>query len=122
MDVTFDLVGGETFFKTFSCVRFYGNVVTALGPSPDFTDWKEVRLRNIRVSFELMLTPMYYDLTERQKRHIKILEEFSRMADQKKVTVLVNSTYPLEDVREAHRILQEGHTIGKIVLQPNRRL
>ena len=122
VDVAFDLVGGETFFKTFSCVRFYGNVVTALGPSTDFADWKEARLRNIRVSFELMLTPMYYDLTERQERHIKILEEFSRMADQKKVTVLVNSTYPLKDVREAHRILQEGHTIGKIVLQPNLRV
>ena len=119
VDVAFDLVGGETFFKTFSCVRFYGNVVTALGPSPDFADWKEARLRNIRVSFELMLSPMYYGLTERQECHIKILEEFSGMADQKKVTVLVNSTYPLEDVREAHRILQEGHTIGKIVLQPN---
>ncbi len=118
VDVALDLVGGETFFKTFSCVRFYGNVVALLRPEPKYTDWMEARLRNLNICFELMPTPIYYDLKERQRHHTLILEECARIIDAGKLKILIRKTYPLRKAAQAHRILEKGRTIGKIVLIP----
>ncbi len=112
-----DLVGGETFFKTFDCVRFYGTVVTLLSPDPKHADWVNARLRNLRISFELMLTPMYYDLGNTQDHHRHILEDGARLIDDGKLSIVVSNTFPLEAAAEAHRMIQEGHATGKIVLK-----
>ena len=116
VDAAIDLVGGETFFRTFACVACYGTVVALLGPDPKYENWAEARLRKLKIWFALMLTPMYYDLVEMEEHHTKILGECSRLFDSGKLRVLINRTFPLEKACDAHRALEEGHTIGKIVL------
>jgi len=116
VDVALDLVGGETFFKTFSCVRFYGTVVATLRPDPNTTDWTEARLRNLRIAWELMLTPMYYDLVDVQAHHREILEQCADLMEKKKLKMHITKTFPLERAADAHRAIEEGHTTGKIVL------
>jgi NADPH2:quinone reductase len=116
VDAALDLVGGETFFKTFACVRFYGTVVAALSPDPAVADWKEARLRNLRIAWELMLTPMYYDLVDVQAHHREILEQCADLMEKNKLRMHISRTFPLEQAAEAHRTIEEGHIIGKIVL------
>jgi NADPH2:quinone reductase len=44
--------------------------------------------------------------------------ELARLAGDGSLRVLVSATYPLDDVVAAHRQIDSGHTVGKIVLVP----
>lgn len=44
--------------------------------------------------------------------------ELARLADEKKLRVIVSRTFPLADVADAHRFLMSGHPAGKIALIP----
>ncbi|HEY4464261.1 MAG TPA: NADP-dependent oxidoreductase [Streptosporangiaceae bacterium] len=44
--------------------------------------------------------------------------ELARLADEKKLRVVVSRTFPLADVADAHRFLLTGHPAGKIALIP----
>jgi NADPH:quinone reductase-like Zn-dependent oxidoreductase len=47
-----------------------------------------------------------------------VLAELAALIDEGKVDVPIARVYPLEQVREAFRELEQGHTHGKIVLEP----
>ena len=115
VDIAFDTVGGDTFVKSFGAVRHYGDLVTILQPPPD-TDWKVARIRNLRISLELMLTPMYDDLLEARQHQSEILESCARLFDEGRLKVEVSQTLPLSDGAEAHRLIEAGGMVGKIVL------
>ena len=115
VDIAFDTVGGATFVKSFEAVKHYGDLVTILQPPPD-TDWKVARIRNLRVSLELMLTPMYDDLPEARQHQAEILESCARLFDEGKLRVEVSRTLPLADAAEAHRLIEAGGMVGKVVL------
>ena len=115
VDIGFDTVGGETFVKSFEAVRHYGDLVTILQPAAD-TDWKVARIRNLRVSLELMLTPMYDGLVEARQHQGQILEECTHLINQDQLNVHLSHTLPLEEAAEAHRLIEQGGTMGKIAL------
>jgi NADPH:quinone reductase-like Zn-dependent oxidoreductase len=46
------------------------------------------------------------------------LEALARLADQGRLKVHVSHAFALERVAEAHRLLETGRTLGKIVLTP----
>ena len=115
VDLGFDTIGGAILSKTFAAVQLYGDVVTILEPAPD-TDWKTARIRNQRISFELMLTPMLQGLIEEQSAQATILEQCSRLIDQGHLKIHVTQSFPLEKASEAHTLLESGGMIGKLVL------
>jgi len=115
VDVALDTVGGDTFVKTFGAVSFYGDIVTILEPPRD-ADWKEARMRNQRVSLELMLSPMLYGLTEWREHQTHILEQCAALIDAGKLKVRVCRTLSLAQAAEAHRALERGEAMGKFVL------
>lgn len=120
VDLAFDTVGGETFYKTFSAVRVYGDVVTILEPDPAYANWKTARNRNLRISYELMLTPMLQGLVAAQQYQAEILEQCTRWIDEGKLKIHVNKMLPLEQAADAHQLLEAGSSIiGKIVLLSN---
>jgi len=47
-----------------------------------------------------------------------VLAELAKLIDDGKVDVPIARAYPLEQVRQAFRELEQGHTRGKIVLEP----
>jgi NADPH:quinone reductase-like Zn-dependent oxidoreductase len=47
-----------------------------------------------------------------------VLAELAKLIDEGRVDVPIARVYPLEQVREAFRELEQGHTRGKIVLEP----
>jgi NADPH2:quinone reductase len=115
VDVAFDTVGGETFYRSCEAVNLYGDVVTLLQPSED-GNLKGARQRNLRVGLELMLTPMLLDLREEQAEQAKILRECGRLFDGGSLQVQVSEVFPLAEAAEAHRRIEAGSMSGKVVL------
>ncbi|MBR8837047.1 MAG: zinc-dependent alcohol dehydrogenase family protein [Stigonema ocellatum SAG 48.90 = DSM 106950] len=115
VDLAFDTVGGETFQKTFPAVRVYGDIVTILEPDAN-TVWKAARSRNLRISLELMLTPMLQGMVEAQQHQAEILEQCAQWIDAGKLKIQVSHQLPLADAAKAHQLQETGSTIGKIVL------
>lgn len=115
VDVAFDTVGGETFYRSCEAVKLYGDVVTLLQPSQD-GNLKGARQRNLRVGLELMLTPMLLNLQEEQAEQAKILRECGRLFEAGSLRVQVSQVFPLADAAEAHRQIEAGSMSGKVVL------
>jgi NADPH2:quinone reductase len=113
VDIAFDTVGGETFFQSCQAVRVYGDIVTILEPSGSL---KVARDRNLRLSLELMLTPALMGLVAAQKYQAEILKQGTRLIDEKKLTVHLSQTFPLEDAISAHKLIETGSVTGKIAL------
>ena len=115
VDLAFDTVGGETFHQTFPAVRVYGDIVTILEPDAN-TVWKAARTRNLRISLELMLTPMLQGIVAAQQHQAEILEQCAQWIDAGKLKILVSHEFPLADAAKAHQLQETGSMTGKIVL------
>ena len=116
VDLAFDTVGGKTFYDSFPAVRVYGDVVTILEPDPAHFNWKTARSRNLRISLELMLTPMLQGLVEAQQHQAEILKQCASWIDEDKLKIHLSQTFPLQDAAAAHKALETGSTTGKITL------
>lgn len=117
VDVALDIMGGQVFQETFKTVAHYGSLITLLDPGSDIV-WKEARNRNLRVGFELMLTPMLTHLPEARTHQGEILDRCAALADAGKLKIEVSRHLPLEQAAVAHQQIESGHTLGKLVLVP----
>ncbi|MBD1853470.1 zinc-binding dehydrogenase [Leptolyngbya sp. FACHB-711] len=115
VDLAFDTIGGQVLSQSFAQTAVYGDVVTILAPDSQ-TDWKTARDRNLRVSYELMLTPMLRGMTQAQQDQAKILRQCAHLIDQKDLMIYLNRTFPLAEAAAAHRLLEMGSLMGKLVL------
>ena len=116
VDVALDTVGGETFRQTIGAVAHYGDLVTLLDPGTDVT-WKEARNRNLRIGFELMLTPLLRDLPEARTHHGEILDQCGHWWEEGRLRVEVSDSLPLGEAVRAHALIEAGHARGKLVLE-----
>ena len=115
VDVAFDTIGGEGFRQTIPAVRHYGDLITLLDPGTDVA-WKEARTRNLRIGFELMLTPLLRDLPEARAHQVEILQHCAELIDRGDLDVHIGKEYPLALAAQAHTDIEAGHTQGKLVL------
>ena len=115
VDLALETVGPEVFAQTIPAMAHYGDLITILQPGPDL-DWTEARTRNLRIGFELMLTPMLRDLPRARERQGEILRRCADWIVGGKLHIEVAETFPLEQASDAHRRIEEGHTRGKLVL------
>jgi NADPH:quinone reductase len=116
VELALDTVGGSVIAATFPAVQIGGDLVTLLEPDPT-TSWKVARNRNLRFSFELMLTPMLQGLVDLQAHQAHILSECTRLVDEKKLKIHVSQEFPLAEAANAHRLLETGSLTGKLVMQ-----
>ncbi len=115
VDMVLDTVGDDTFQRSMSAARVYGHVNTLLEPSSN-VDWKVARNRNLCISFTLMLTPMLMNLPEARRRQGKILHRCAKLITDFKLKPTVSDVLPLAEAATAHRMIEQGHAQGKIVL------
>ncbi len=115
VNMVFDTVGGETFSNSLRTIRNYGEIVTLLQVPAD-ADWKSARNRNLRISQELMLTPLVSGLHEMRIHQTEILENCCELFEAGKLQIHLSHQLPLEQAAEAHRLIENGSTTGKIVL------
>lgn len=116
VDLVLDTVGPAVCKASIPAVAHYGALVTLIDPGRD-VDWKEARTRNIRFIFELMLTPMMRDLPHARAHQIDILKSCKRMIENNQLHLHVSHVLPLAQAAQAHSLIEQGSTQGKIVLQ-----
>ena len=119
VDVVFDTVGGETFLRSLDAARVGGKVVSLLAVPLASADVQKARLRNLSLCYELMLTPQMMKMHEERIRQRKILEQGAKLVEQGRLGVLVTHKLPLEQAADAHRLIEAGGMIGKVVLVIN---
>jgi NADPH2:quinone reductase len=115
-DVVLDTVGGETFCRSFAAAKVYGKVVTLLQAECTAPQLKVARTRCQSIHYELMLAPSALDMHDARIAQTRILEAGAQLIEEGRLKVTVSSVLPLEQAAEAHRLLERGHTMGKIVL------
>jgi NADPH:quinone reductase len=116
VDLAFDTVGGKTFFATCNAVSIYGDLVTILEPDANIGNLKVARNRNLRISLELMLTPMLEEMIEAQKYQANILKQCGKWIDEGRLNIHLSQTFPLEKANIAHQVLETGSITGKLAL------
>ncbi|QIK36692.1 zinc-dependent alcohol dehydrogenase family protein [Caldichromatium japonicum] len=115
VDIALDTVGPEVFRRTIPAVAHYGDLVTILDPGPQL-DLAEARMRNLRISLELMLTPMLRNLPKARAHQGEILNRCAESIDHGELRIHVSQTFPLAEAAATHRLIEEGHVTGKMVL------
>lgn len=115
VDIAFDTVGGAVLDQCFTCVAPYGDVVTILQPGAE-TRWQEARLRNLRFSMELMLSPVMLGLETAKRHQGEILRRCAVLFDQQQLQIHIGAGFPLDQAAAAHTCLEQQHPIGKVVL------
>ena len=115
VDMVLDTVGADTFRHSIAAVAYYGELITLLDPGQDMM-WNEVRSRNLRIGFEMMLTPMLKDLPEARAHQGEILNRCAELIESGDLTIHVDQRLILEQASEAHRLIEKGQVIGKLVL------
>lgn len=116
VDLALDNIGGEETQTLFPIIKHYGDLVTLLIADKEI-DWSLARLKNIRFSFEVMLSPLLFDLQEAQSHQTEILKQCTKLIDEEKLKIHVSDTLPLEQATKAHELIEQGHTTGKIILK-----
>lgn len=115
VDIALDTVGPEVFRQTIPAMAHYGDLVTILDPGPTL-DLKEARMRNLRISLELMLTPMLRDVPRARVQQGEILRRCGKLIDAGELRIHVSQCFPLAEAEAAHRLIEDGHVSGKLAL------
>jgi NADPH2:quinone reductase len=118
VDLVFDTVGPEVFNASIPLLADYGTLVTILDPGPFET--KEARNKNLTIAFTLMLTPALKGLTEALDHQGEILRRCGEWMTEGRLRIELSYVLPLAEAATAHRLIEQGHTRGKIVLDVNR--
>jgi NADPH2:quinone reductase len=113
-DVVQDTVGPEVFRRSIECTAHFGDIVTLLDIGD--TSLKEARMRNLRIGFELMLTPMLRSLHEARDHHLEILNQCGHWIEEGRLQIHVSQILPLAEAAAAHALIEAGHMTGKAVL------
>lgn len=114
VDMVLDTVGGETFSRSIDCVAHYGDLVTLLDPGS--VAFGEARLRNLRICFEQMLTPMLRNLETARSKQVGLLDWAKPKFESGELKVHLNEVFPFESIQKAHEKLERRSVAGKLVL------
>jgi NADPH2:quinone reductase len=113
-DLVLDTVGAEVFKASIAATAHFGRLVTLLDPGE--LNLAEARIRNLLLGFELMLTPMLRNLPEHRDKHVEILNQCGQWLAKGLIKVHVSKQLPLVDAEKVHQLIEDGHSLGKIVL------
>ena len=117
VSVVFDVIGGQVFADSFPATKIFGHVVTLDEINFSKEEAGAAKLRNLSLSYELMLTPMHFKMHDARVRQTGMLEEAARLIEAGQVKVFVNNIFPLDEVDKAHDIVEGGHSTGKTVIK-----
>jgi NADPH:quinone reductase len=114
--VVYDSVGATTFEKSLDCLRPRGYLVLFGQSSGPVASFDPARLAGKGSLFLTRPTLTHYAL-ERSELLQRANDLFQWTASGK-LHLRIESTFPLREVAEAHRLLEERKTTGKVVLFP----
>lgn len=112
-DIVFDTVGNENLAASFDAARLNGEIVTtvALGQH----DLTAAHLRGLSVHVVFMLIPLLHGRD--RAHHGRVLGEAARLVDAGALRPVVDpNRFSFQQVADAHRLMESGRHVGKIVL------
>jgi NADPH2:quinone reductase len=115
-DIIVDNVGGATLDASFTAVKRYtGHVVSALG-------WGTHSLASLSfrgATYSGVFTLMPLLTGGRREHHGHIMSHAATLADSGRLVPRLNSrTFPLDEVNDAHAIVEKGTATGKVIVLP----
>ncbi len=114
--VVLDTVGGEVFNKSMDCVAMNGRL-TLIVHSPADQIVNKLFRKNVSLHLEFMGMAAIHGLN--REHNNEILSAAARLIDAGKLTPHIHKRLKLENLAEAHNEQEQGHVMGKIVLQVN---
>jgi NADPH:quinone reductase len=112
--VIFDTVGGDVFDKCLDCVAVNGRLVTIV-LNENARIIPALFRKNATLHMEFMGVPGIHGIgLDKQGETLRTVAE---LVDAGKLRPHVSQVIPLEEVPAAHRDLESGHVIGKIVVK-----
>ncbi len=114
-NLVFDTVGGDVFKDSILVTAYFGRLITLLDPGTQLL--AEARMRNLLIGFELMLAPMLKGLDSARDNHVDILKCCAKWVDEGVLKVHISDVFLLQQAVLAHNKIEQGHTMGKIVLE-----
>ena len=113
-DLVMDTVGGENLGRSFAAARINGTVVSIqTNGSHDLTP---LHARGLNLHAVFMLLPMLYN--QGRAAHAEILRAAARLVEQGALRpVLDEHRFSFAEAGAAHRYLESGAAIGKVVLR-----
>ncbi len=112
-DLVFDTTGGSDLPTSFKAARLNGQVVTIV--SQYQADLTLMHLRGLTLHVVFMIIPVLYN--RGRAVHGEILRNLSALVDQGHYRPLLDPTrFTLEQAAEAHRRLESGEALGKLIL------
>ena len=115
LDVVLDIVGGDYLPRNLECLRLNGRLIQIglLGGSKAMVDLRAILQKRLTITGSTLRarTPAEKGL---------IAGELERavwpLLDRGEVRPIIHAAFPLDQAAEAHRELESGHVIGKLVL------
>lgn len=117
-DVVFDAVGGDNLNTALQAARLNGQVVTIVASQS--YDLLPMHLKGLSLHVVFMLIPMLHNPGHRLDRahHGQILREVAKLADAGLLRPLLDEQrFQLADMAAAHRRLESGAAVGKVVVE-----
>jgi len=115
LDLALDNLGGEAMQRTFAAMAPYGRVVTLMGTPGDTADGAAYN-GNLTIHNVMMLTPLWRGLKARLRQQADRVQKSMTLLVEGKLRVVVDQVFPMSEAAAAHRHLESGKAIGKLVL------
>jgi NADPH2:quinone reductase len=119
LDVMFDNLGPDVMKDTVRAMAPYGRIATLLSRWSDDDDATAYN-RNVSVHHVMMLAPMLYKLHSRLRDQASYLAEGLKLLEEGRVRVLVEKTFPWQEIAAAHSYMESGGIVGKTVIEITR--
>jgi NADPH2:quinone reductase len=117
VNVVYDSIGKDTFDKSMNCLSHFGLFVSYGQSSGSVPKFDPAILRDKGSLFFTRPSLFHYISTQKElKRRTKVLFDWFI---KKKIKVLINKIFDLEQAAEAHIYLQQRKSAGKILLSPD---
>ncbi len=116
VSVVLDMVGGDYVLRNLACMAEEGrhvSIAAQRGPKVEIPIWEVMRKRLTLTGSTLRARPVEFKaaLAEELRREVWPQLEAGR------IRPVVHSTFPLMDAAGAHRLMDSGEHVGKIVLE-----
>ncbi|MFC3230530.1 zinc-binding dehydrogenase [Marinibaculum pumilum] len=113
-DLVFDATGGRDLPSSFAAARLYGQVVAIV--SRFDADLALMQSRSLSLHVIFMLLPMLHKIGG--DSHGRIMAAAARLAEDGHLKPLLDPLrFPLERLADAHRHLESGRAVGKVVVE-----
>lgn len=115
VDVALEMAGGDVFYKTLKCLAPFGRLVVFGVASGEQSNFNPAALMARNQSVIGFFLPQ---IMRRPEILLPSIQEIFQYVIEGKLKLTIGGTFPLEQAREVHTLLQGRKTTGKLILEP----